>query len=545
MEYKKARGPATKSCLTCKRRHKKCDLKRPKCDSTQVDRCTKGRYECAYGPSEKVTAARPAEPHPSKPLEFNQLSEGSDQSQSTPSSSSSASPDIGSEIATVESIFNGDPVYDTFPPTSTGLVLANRVQPLVATPPVQHAHDTRMLPELSYLSSDSWQVMSYIMDNFDRLSALCYFKPIEQQIVRYREIMVVRLQSSSIFRRIKLISFKVHEAIANGQDWRYQAIFTQWLDQFEKEVCAMWGSSVLPQAIQSRLWEAFEISYLRSILLSNQNSYRFLRFVAPTFLQTVYSDPTLWNPDSHLSTSVSIAHALSSIRCEIANFVIMDTFYSMAYSLPQLVEYDTSIISLQNELESFSWIHGCPTEFQVMLAEINQCREGQPTSTGRGWKEIEADLLMWQAKPIPQEAEWESWMVVAWLAVQGSWRHALLAYLYMALCGAASDDPRVQHSVKQLLKVARVVKKPSRPVASAHFFAQYFIAGVCARTESQRTFIREKLANMSESRNWLVHGNIFVPVLEHLWTGAGAGGNPVRWEDYVRSRKEVLPVSDA
>ncbi|ELU39716.1 hypothetical protein AG1IA_06253 [Rhizoctonia solani AG-1 IA] len=178
MEYKKARGPATKSCLTCKRRcvpsvlivwyathpsrHKKCDLKRPK-----FDRCTKGRYECAYGPSEKVTAARPAEPHPSKPLEFNQLpqSEGSDQSQSTPSSSSSASPDIGSEIATVESIFNGDPVYDTFPPTSTGLVLANRVQPLVATPPVQHAHDTRMLPELSYLSSDSWQVMSYIMDN--------------------------------------------------------------------------------------------------------------------------------------------------------------------------------------------------------------------------------------------------------------------------------------------------------------------------------------------------------------------------------------------
>ncbi|KAF8754576.1 hypothetical protein RHS01_05935 [Rhizoctonia solani] len=499
MEYKKARGPATKSCLTCKRRcvpsvlivwytthpsrHKKCDLKRPKCD-----RCTKGRYECAYGPSEKVTAARPAEPHPSKPLEFNQLpqSEGSDQSQSTPSSSSSASPDIGSEIATVESIFKAIPSTTPF-----------------------------LLLRLGWF----W---------LTGLSALCYFKPIEQQIVRYREIMVVRLQSSSIFRRIKLISFKVHEAIANGQDWRYQAIFTQWWTNLKK----------------------------RSILLSNQNSYRFLRFVAPTFLQTVYSDPTLWNPDSHLSTSVSIAHALSSIRCEIANFVIMDTFYSMAYSLPQLVEYDTSIISLQNELESFSWIHGCPTEFQVMLAEINQCREGQPTSTGRGWKEIEADLLMWQAKPIPQEAEWRAgWLSLGWLfGTAPVWGGVIQEYICVcvcvcadwdseikALCGAASDDPRVQHSVKQLLKVARVVKKPSRPVASAHFFAQYFIAGVCARTESQRTFIREKLANMSESRNWLVHGNIFVPVLEHLWTGAGAGGNPVRWEDYVRSRKEVLP----
>ncbi|KAH7338129.1 hypothetical protein B0J17DRAFT_411711 [Rhizoctonia solani] len=232
-------------------------------------------------------------------------------------------------------------------------------------------------------------------------------------------------------------------------------------------------------------------------------------------------------------------HVLSSARCELGNFIVMDTLYSMAYSLPQLVDYDTSITSLPDELYNYSWAHGCPTEFQIALAEINACRDGKGTCD---WRVIEYSLLTWQSRPSPQEAEWESWMVVAWLAVQESWRHALLAYLYMALCGASSDDPRVQGSVRQILRIVQTVKKPERPVASVHFFAQYFIAGVCARTETQRTLVRDKLTNMSESRNWLVHGNIFVPVLEHLWTGAGAGGRPIKWKDYVFSRERVLPV---
>ncbi|CAE6453706.1 unnamed protein product [Rhizoctonia solani] len=535
MEYKKARGPVTKSCLTCKRRHKKCDLRRPKCD-----RCTKGSYECIYGPSEKPLVGRSAKPRPSETVHFNSVSDGSDQSQYTPSSS--GSPELGSETAVIES-FSAGPIYDTFPPTSNELVVANKSPPIVLVSPTQQVPYIQMPPSVPHLPSDSWQMISYVMANFDRICTQTYFKPMQQQLAKYRQIMLARLQSSSITRRIKLISFKLHEAIATGQDWRYQSIFAQWVDQFEKELCAMWTSSAIPQVAQTRLLEALEILYLKAILLNNENTYPFLRFVAPTFLQTVFSDPTLW-PPNHQSTSISLAHILSSSRCEMGNFVIMDVLYSMAYSLPQFIEYDTSTTILPDELFNYSWAHGCPTELQIVLAEINQCREGQPTSTRHGWKEIESSLLTWQTKPSPQEAEWESWMVVAWVAVQESWRHALLAYMYMALCGAASDDPRVQRSVRQLLRIVKTVKKPSQPGASVHLFAQYFIAGVCARTESQRALVKEKLMNMSESRNWLVNGNIFVPVLEHLWMGAGAGGKPVQWEDYVRSREWVLPVSN-
>jgi hypothetical protein len=44
-----------------------------------------------------------------------------------------------------------------------------------------------------------------------------------------------------------------------------------------------------------------------------------------------------------------------------------------------------------------------------------------------------------------------------------------------ALCGAASDDPRIEYSIKQLLRIVDTVKKPSGATASLHLFAQYFI----------------------------------------------------------------------
>ncbi|KAL5633972.1 hypothetical protein ACGC1H_005980 [Rhizoctonia solani] len=533
MEYKRTRGPATKSCLTCKRRHKKCDLKRPECD-----RCIKGGYECAYGPPGKpLVRAKKVETISAESVsnDLTYPAVSSDVSDHSTPSSYSGSPDITCDAVTIESMCNTEPIYDTFPP-SNQLVLAG---PQSVVP---HDNlDVRISPGLSHLSSDSWRMINYLMTHFDRVPSITYFKPLHQQVVKYRETMLVRLQTSSITRRIKFISFKLYEAIAKGDDWRYRNIFTQWVNQFETELCSIWKSSVVPQAIQTRLLEAFEISYLKTMLLSNENSYPFLRWTAPTFLQTVYSDPTLW-PPNHNSTLIPMAHILSSARCELGNFIIMDTLYSMAYNHPQLIEYDTAFTSLPDELYSCSWVHGCPTEFQLALAEINTCRDGKMTSTGRDWRAIEQSLLTWESRPTSQAAEWESWMVVAWLAVQESWRHALLAYLYMALCGASSDDPRVQASVRQILRIVKTVKKPERPVASVHFFAQYFIVGVCARTEAQRVLVRDKLTNMSESRNWLVHGNIFVPVLKHLWTGAGAGGRPIKWEDYAFSRERVLPV---
>lgn len=67
-------------------------------------------------------------------------------------------------------------------------------------------------------------------------------------------------------------------------------------------------------------------------------------------------------------------------------------------------------------------------------------------------------------------------------------------------------------------------------------------AGVCAHTEKHRIIARQKLSDSYESRIWLVGGSKFVPVLDHLWLGAGAGGQPITWSDYMRSREFVIPA---
>ncbi|KAJ1305336.1 hypothetical protein OPQ81_000352 [Rhizoctonia solani] len=133
-------------------------------------------------------------------------------------------------------------------------------------------------------------------------------------------------------------------------------------------------------------------------------------------------------------------------------------------------------------------------------------------------------------------------MVVAWLAVQESWRLTLLAYLYMAVCELPSDDPRIQRCVTQILKLVDTVKADASTGVKVPFFVQYLMAGICARSEKHRALVRDKLLDKHESKFWKIRGADFVPVLDHLWRKVGPDGRPVTWRDYVRSREAMLPV---
>ncbi|KAH7338117.1 hypothetical protein B0J17DRAFT_660848, partial [Rhizoctonia solani] len=133
-------------------------------------------------------------------------------------------------------------------------------------------------------------------------------------------------------------------------------------------------------------------------------------------------------------------------------------------------------------------------------------------------------------------------MVVAWLAVQESWRLTLLTYLYLAVCGVSSDEPRVQPCVSQILQVLSAVRKHDSPSVSIPFFIQYLMAGICANRENHRRIVRIKLSNISENQLWRLRGTDFVPVLDHLWHGAGSDGRSIKWCDYIQSRKALIPL---
>jgi hypothetical protein len=102
---------------------------------------------------------------------------------------------------------------------------------------------------------------------------------------------------------------------------------------------------------------------------------------------------------------------------------------AMSFGLPQQIEYDTTVETLPADFLPQEWATGTPVEFQILLSDINSCRDKSPRA--RDWKDIEHTLVQWESRVIPTDDYWESWMVVAWLAVQESWRLSLLVYLYL------------------------------------------------------------------------------------------------------------------
>ncbi|KAG9087004.1 hypothetical protein FS749_003229 [Ceratobasidium sp. UAMH 11750] len=68
------------------------------------------------------------------------------------------------------------------------------------------------------------------------------------------------------------------------------------------------------------------------------------------------------------------------------------------------------------------------------------------------------------------------------------------------------------------------------------------MAGAYTPSEKQRAIAREQLSVSVKTGTWLLSGSDFIPVLDHLWHGAAAGGRPVTWNDYLHSRQVALPI---
>ncbi|KAG8740449.1 hypothetical protein FRC10_004314 [Ceratobasidium sp. 414] len=219
----------------------------------------------------------------------------------------------------------------------------------------------------------------------------------------------------------------------------------------------------------------------------------------------------------------------------------MDTMCAMVYGLPLTVDYDTSTPAFKTSLYPIEWLHGCPPELLIAFVEINQrFAERYISGPAQDWRGIERRLREWEA-PMRTEPGEDSCKAVARLAVRESWRQALLAYMYMAVCGAASDDPRVRASVQQIFQLIKTIQPDRQSLINIQFFGQYMIAGACTHLENQRALVRSRLVSFGNDL-WLFRRPDYVPILDHLWHGVAANGQPILWDDYLHSRQVVLPV---
>ncbi|KAJ1305337.1 hypothetical protein OPQ81_000353 [Rhizoctonia solani] len=510
-------GPVGTSCLTCKKRHKKCDQRRPA--------CARRRGE----PSQYIICRPIAinnQVHSGKEKdEIEKISSTGNKVEATNLSTYSPQPSASSRVHLKRRISSKSVGKLSTPALSLHQLFA-RFPQLPLSP---------SNPTLAFLSCPQFE--DYILAQLDRLMNYAYFKPIQDQKAWFFGIIASRLQRSWTTRWVALLDARICEGLI--QDTFQPQLYTHWIKDLEVAVRTMLARDPRSPDVHSIQGDWLGLLVMKTALGPSSNAIQVLRSAAPTFLQIAYSCPELW-PDNSDLTSIPLMNVATSSRHELAVFALIDCTCALVFGIPQLVEYDTNAGSLPDGPLPYEWAHCSPVEFLIILAEINACRDKRPGA--RDWRDIEHQLITWLARPTQHNESWESWMVVAWLAVQESWRLTLLAYLYLAVCGASSDEPRVQWCVSQILQVVGTVRKHDLPDVSIPFFTQYLMAGICAIHEKHRRTVRNKLSNNSETKFWRMRGTDFVPVLDHLWHGAGSGGRPIKWSDYIRSREALIPL---
>ncbi|QRV96316.1 Fungal specific transcription factor domain [Ceratobasidium sp. AG-Ba] len=395
----------------------------------------------------------------------------------------------------------------------------------------------RFIPD-AYISG---RTMKFILSQYEPVFEVLLFMPAQTHMKLVRARFVSQMLLSKITHWSMFVGAQMLQALRQDAQVATIRQFTPWLTRLHHLSLVPHNDSNLDDLV-GRLSGALELVFLLYISLSPKQAYQLMQQIAPTFMQVAFADPTVW-PRDPSSQGISLAHALVSPNYELGRFIFVDMTTSLTFGIPPLVEYDTSHPMIQStEMHPMNWVHGCPVEFGYSLMKINQWRAQHPNGcAGQDppWREIEADAWAWRPR-CNYGPEAESEKNIVRLAVQEGWRHALLIYLYMGMCGVTSHDPRVQSAAEQIRKLYTVIGP--QLVVGTHFMMPLLLACIAAKSETDRSRYCAVVSQVGHKHSWLLKGVEFASVLDHLWHGAGANGEPVTWDDYLDSRRAVVTI---
>ncbi|QRV96318.1 Fungal specific transcription factor domain [Ceratobasidium sp. AG-Ba] len=393
---------------------------------------------------------------------------------------------------------------------------------------------------------DAWssgRTLRFILSQYEPLFKSIFFRPAQVRTEDIQARFINQVVSSNITHWSMFVGAQMFRALRQDAEHPNVERFIPWLDRLDR-LCLVSENDASLDDIVGRLNGALELSFLRYLSSSSKHGFTLIRQIAPTFMQVACADPTVWPRDPG-SSGISLAHALVSPRYVLGRFIFVDVLTSLTFGVPPVVEYDTSHPIIPTiQAHPIEWVNGCPFEFVFSIARINQWRARRPDQRvghDRILKEIEADTWAWQPR-CDYGPETESWKVVMRHAVQEGWRHGVLIYLYMGMCGATSHDSRVQSAVRQISKLHTTVGSQGL-AAGIHFNMPVLLAAIAARSEADRSKFGASLSKSGKRNGMLMSCVDFGLVLHHLWSGAGANGGPVVWDDYVDSMGTVADVT--
>ncbi|CAE6450801.1 unnamed protein product [Rhizoctonia solani] len=590
MPYAKLKpGPRPTSCLTCRRRRKKCDLARPRCE-----RCIKGGFEClGYGNDESCEKVRQEEPngptsslfHSGLPvvLEPMETPELADLCASDPGHGQQlyfhnedhgyldrtcANREVNSSLYGSTILFTmtrpvpciREDYTGTRSPEDSNYPRSQNQSQLTygllgrynssTIEPCDKAFDAQ--PSGNRLSTTIRALFTSIPPSVDAthimrdVHIVRVIGEYQTERVNYwfasppsslRDSLMARLNGSKAIVKALDLGVKLLQAVSQEPRGTGVLKCVSWIDKLEQRLESDFHDSATLSAAGDCLLAELELAFLKSSIISSMSGYVTLQKALPRFLHLLAANPDLYAENRGGNLVVSFPRTFSAPQHELKRFVMFDTAAALVLGVPPLVEYgyDGECDAASHGLEC---IHGVPVVFVETISQVNSWRAGSIVALD-DWQILEKRVMSWEAQPLVMHGEEASIQNVARVTVQESWRQVALIYIYMGMCGVSSHDARVQTSIRHIIRLGDIVAK--LPIG-VHMFAPYVVAGLGARYEKHRSIVREKLLSYEGLRVWLFRGSDFSRILEHLWHGAGAGGVPVMWIDYVQSRRAVAPV---
>ncbi|CAE6355484.1 unnamed protein product [Rhizoctonia solani] len=568
-------GPPRTSCLTCRRRRKKCDMTKPCCE-----RCLRGGYECSgYEGNKPRSRARHKEPSEPIPSQLQPLSP------TVPLETARAVLDS----ATLSTSENRPTLITTgtdhdLGPSILGAAVLYRMKKRVSsanhgcvTPESESSEDfNRSWPQDKIplnvhsrsLSQQSSRATGTVGNDKRRtMEDLCQSIPpsvdATQMIEEGYLIRVVSEYRSQRLNywfisppptaRISIVNqvsrtMRMTRVLSVGATFFFRTIgqnkqtydstvrgYIGWVNKIEQGIASDSHSNLPLDDVANHLMIELEIVFLKFTFPDSVSGYISLQKALPMFLRLVAADPNLHmeQPDGNLV--VSFPGLLASPHYELRRFIVYDAVAALLLGVPPLVDY-----GYDEESDSgFDGVRGIPVALLEVISRVNSWRAGS-RRTPDTWEILEMRVLAWK---IPSTMRDDTPVTEngrgAQIAVLESWRYVALIYIYMGVCGVSSHDSRVQDAVHRIVQFGETV---SNSPVGVHMLGPYIVAGLAARLEKHRVVLYKQLLSLKHMGVWLFHGPQFSQILYHLWHGIGMGGAPVMWDDYVQSRYAIIPI---
>ncbi|KAJ1307172.1 hypothetical protein OPQ81_001289 [Rhizoctonia solani] len=492
-------------CLTCRRKHKKCDEKMPLCS-----RCEKSNSQCTWPRSphsghplppafeapldEHITAAPSFLAHPAGfgTNDIDSMGSLYDDPLARPVSllpTGKVPPVVDARLVTTKATWNSDsgstqcPAsnhagssrsmsttdHDGFlmplsPPSLTnsgGLTLRNweyaqDYGPRIIWPPddSEDGHDF-----------DPEGVMPAVRKSIDFLNRTVVIEPVFQEIFHF---------FSTFLSRIFYDYATIPESIVGWMLQRFEMSNSAKYGMLATAILfrANYESSPSTNALRSHASELHSLA-CQQILLDLKDDKLLPQAKLAGLIEITnyeYYSSSLSRYYPHILEEASVVrHILGSDTIDLFNlsgkhtfdircFAWCDILNSMATSRPTLLKYESKIEQAQrlnsedgyaNPDRGVEWIYGCPDVLAVLLARITTLKHSpeskeEKVSRGVGLEQL---VLNWEFRPIRAKG---SVMRVARVGVQEMWRHAAILYLHQAIFRSDPLHPTVRNSVRNI-----------------------------------------------------------------------------------------------